>query len=265
MRSSRSLRLEGASQSTNRLPTARIVRRRDCTDDLFLLWLQPSIEFHFTPGQYITIGAGGIERPYSIASAPYENDIELFVEYVLPEYGGKLTPLLFAQHVGDVLTMRPAAKGRFIRRAGVTNHVLVATVTGIAPYVSMIRQFVHDRENRPGQLDQSRFFVMQGASHRDELVYDVELRKLGARFPDLIQFVCSVSRPRAGRNAGWTGPTGRINLLIEEYLDRWRLPRADTLIYLCGNPGMIEDGTARLVPAGWSVVAERFWRLRPGE
>jgi ferredoxin-NADP reductase len=80
---------------------------------LFLLWLEPSIEFHFTPGQYITVGAGGIERPYSIASAPYETHIELFVEYVLPEYGGKLTPLLYAQHVGDSLTMRPKAKGRF--------------------------------------------------------------------------------------------------------------------------------------------------------
>jgi ferredoxin-NADP reductase len=253
------------SRGADRLPTARIVRRRDCTDDLFVIWLEPSIEFHFTPGQYITIGAEGIERPYSIASAPYETAIELFVEYLLPEYGGKLTPLLYAQHVGDVLTMRPKPKGRFIRPARVTNHVMVATVTGIAPYVSMIRQFLHDRESRTGQPDQSRFFVMQGASHHDEFVYDVELRGLSARFPDLIQFVCSVSRPSASRNAGWTGPAGRINLLIEEHLERWRLPKADTLVYLCGNPGMIEDAAARLGPNGWSVVAERFWRLRPGE
>ena len=59
--------------------------------------------------------------------------------------------------------------------------------------------------------------------------------------------------------------TGRINLLIEEYLDHWGLPKADTLIYLCGNPGMIEDASARVTPNGWSVVAERFWRLRPGD
>ena len=248
-----------------RLPTARIVRRQDCTDDLFLLWLEPSVEFRFAPGQYITIGAGGIERPFSIASAPYEPNIELFVEYVLPEHGGHLTPLLYAQHVGDTLTMRPKAKGRFTRRAGVTNHVMVATVTGIAPYVSMIRQFIHDRETRSDSLEQSCFFVMQGASHRDEFVYDTELLTLSARYPELIQFVCSVSRPWAERNADWTGRTGRINLLIEEYLDRWDLPKADTLIYLCGNPGMIEDATARVTPDGWSVVAERFWRLRPGD
>ena len=74
--------------------------------------------------------------------------------------------------------MRPKAKGRFTRRAGVTNHVMVATVTGIAPYVSMIRQFIHDRETRSDAPEQSRFFVMQGASHRDELVYDTELMTL---------------------------------------------------------------------------------------
>jgi ferredoxin--NADP+ reductase len=265
MPSHHSSSLRGTSRAATRLPKARIVGRRDCTDDLFLLWLEPSTEFHFTPGQYITVGARGIERPYSIVSAPYEPNIELFIEYMLPEHGGKLTPFLYAQHVGDVLTMRPKAKGLFTRRAGVTNHVMVATVTGIAPYVSMIRQFIHDRENRPDALEQSRLFVMQGASHRDEFVYDTELRTLSAQYPDLIQFVCSVSRPWADRNAGWTGPTGRINLLIEQHLDRWRLPKADTLVYLCGNPGMIEDASARLIPNGWSVVAERFWRLRPGD
>ena len=66
------------------------------------------------------------------------------------------------------------------------------------------------------RLSRARFFVMQGASHRDELVYDTELMTLSTRHPDLVQFVSSVSRPSAERNAGWTGRTGRINLLIEE-------------------------------------------------
>jgi ferredoxin--NADP+ reductase len=254
------LSLKDSPQVRRPQPTASIVRRRDYTEDLFVLWLRPSVEVLFTPGQYITLGARGIERPYSVVSAPYEPEIELFIEYVLPENGGTLTPLLYAQYVGDVLTIRPSAKGRFELRAGVTNHVMVATVTGIAPYVSMIRQSLHDREH--GAPDRRRFFVMQGASHRDELVYDHELQSLAVRYPDVITFVGSVSRPSAERNAGWTGPTGRINVLIEEYLDRWQLPKADTLVYLCGNPGMIEDATARLVPKGWPVISERFWRLR---
>ena len=80
------------------LPKAWIVKKREVAEDLFTIWLRPEVPFTFKPGQYITIGTGGIERPYSIASAPYEETIELFIEHVLPENGGKLTPLLWAQH-----------------------------------------------------------------------------------------------------------------------------------------------------------------------
>jgi ferredoxin--NADP+ reductase len=241
------------------LTAARIVRRQDFTDDLFVLWLESDIALHFTPGQYVTIGARGIERPYSIASAPHEPLIELFLEFVLPEHGGILTPILWAGHVGDMLTMRPKPKGRFTFRAGTRNHVMVGTVTGVAPYVSMVRHFVHERQTGVVGLKDYRFFVMEGASHRDEFVYDREFQTLSNLFPGVIRYVCSVSRPQAERNAGWAGPTGRINLLIEEYLDRWKLPREETVIYLCGNPGMIDDARARLIPCGWSVLAERFW------
>ncbi|HXG41145.1 MAG TPA: FAD-binding oxidoreductase, partial [Dehalococcoidia bacterium] len=74
------------------LLTARIVGRRDLTDDLMLLWLEVPSSFTFRPGQYITIGRDGIERPYSIASAPHELPrVELFIELVRH---GKLTPRL---------------------------------------------------------------------------------------------------------------------------------------------------------------------------
>jgi ferredoxin--NADP+ reductase len=244
----------------SRLLKATIVRREDFTDDLFVLWLDPEAEFTFRAGQYITIGAGGFERPYSIVSAPYEPFIELFIEYVPPEHGGKLTPILHASKVGDIVTMRPKAKGLFTLRAEAKSHVMMGTVTGVAPYVSMIRQFLHDRATGMDGLSGYRFFVIEGASHQDEFVYDKELRRLSNEYPDLIQFVCSVSRPQAQRNADWTGPIGRVNLLIEDYLERWKLPLDNTVIYLCGNPGMIEDVKARLIPKGWSIAEERFWR-----
>jgi ferredoxin--NADP+ reductase len=242
------------------LATARIVGREDFTEDLFVMRLAPDIRFVFSAGQYVTIGTGGIERPYSIASAPHEAVLELFIEYIRPEHGGKLTPLLHALPIGEVITMRPRANGRFTLRPGVRNHVMVSTVTGIAPYVSMVRQFVYEQERGRTDGGDRRFFVMQGASHKDEFVYDREFRRLRERFPQYIEFVGSVSRPSAERNAGWAGPTGRINLLIEQYLERWSVAKDDTLVYLCGNPGMIQDATARLSRGGWSVVSERFWR-----
>jgi ferredoxin/flavodoxin---NADP+ reductase len=242
------------------LPRATIVRRKDFTDDLFTLWLEPEGQFHFKSGQYITIGVDGIERPYSIASAPYEPLIELFIERVPPERGGTLTPLLHARSVGDRVSMRPRAKGRFTLAANVTHHVMVATVTGVAPYISMVRQCLHDRAADTGRFADHRFFIAHGASHCDEFVYDRELHSLSEEHPHLIQYVSSVSRPSAARNARWNGPVGRINTILEEWLMRWSPPKEDTVVYLCGNPGMIDDAKARLLPRGWSVVQEQYWQ-----
>ena len=236
------------------LPRAYVAKKQEVAEDLFLLWLRPDEPFRFKPGQYITIGTGGIERPYSIASAPYESLIELFIEYVLPEYGGKLTPLLWNLHVGDSVSMRPRAKGLFVFQPQFHHHLMLGTVTGVAPYVSMIRQALKDN------IRGHHFYVMEGASHQDEFVYDSELQRLAERMPELVTFVTTVSRPQAERNRSWNGPTGRVNTLVEEYMQRWSLPKEDTAIYLCGNPGMIEDVKERLAGQDWNLYEERFWK-----
>jgi ferredoxin--NADP+ reductase len=246
-----------------KIQSATIVRREDFTHDLFVIWLRPADAVPFTAGQYVTIGVRGVERPYSIVSAPYEPLIELFIERVPPESGGTLTPVLHRLQVGDLVTMRSMAKGRFTLRQSVRHHVMVATVTGVAPYVSMIRQFLHERESaRLPRLD-TRFFLLHGASHCDELVYDRELRRLSEQHPGLLQYVPSVSRPTAARNAGWRGAVGRVNELVEEQLVRWSPSMSDTLIYLCGHPGMIEDAKERLGPLGWSIAQEQYWVPTP--
>lgn len=237
-----------------KLPKAWIAKKQEVAEDLFLVWLRPEVPFTFKPGQYITIGTGGIERPYSIASAPHESMVELFIEHVLPEHGGKLTPLLWAQHVGEYVSMRPRAKGIFVFQPQYHNHVLVGTVTGVAPFVSMVRNAIHEK------MRGHHFFVMEGASHQDEFVYDAELERLSENYPEMITFIPTVSRPQAERNMGWNGATGRVNTLVEDYLAKWSLPKEDTLIYLCGNPGMIEDVTEKLEAKDWHVDSERFWK-----
>ena len=46
----------------------------------------------------------------------------------------------------------------------------------------------------------------------------------------------------------------------EEYLARWSLLPEDSLVYACGHPGMIEDVKERLLPRGYAVEEERFWK-----
>ena len=236
-----------------KLAEVKVTRRQDLTHDLYLMWIEKPHDFTFKPGQYCTIGLEGIERPYSISSAPYEEELELYVETLPPEIG-VLTPLLDKLKVGDSMTIRPRAKGIFVFKPKLPNQLLVGTVTGMCPYVSFLRDYLHgDREGH-------RFYVMEGASYVDEFGYDDEFRRLEQEYPDLLTFAPTISRPDEERNVGWSGQTGRVNLIVEEYVEKWDLTPDDTLIYACGHPEMIEDVKDRMVPKGFKVEEERFWK-----
>src|SRR5215469_3407064 len=153
--------------ASDKFYSARIVERRDISDDLLVMQLDPGVDFQFVPGQYATLGVltpeKHHERAYSIASAPHEKFMEFFIELV-PQ--GELTPRLFSRRVGDRITMRKMAKGRFTvdTASGHTNHLLIATVTGVAPFVSYARSIYQQWKN--GQFEgDHRFFMLEGASH----------------------------------------------------------------------------------------------------
>jgi ferredoxin--NADP+ reductase len=235
-----------------KLPTASIVKRVDFTADHFKLWLEPREPFTFVPGQYCTIGVDGIERPYSIVSSPREPLIELFVELIWPP-NGRLTPLLHKLRVGDSVTLRPRAKGVFVLKPEFAKHVMVATVTGVAPFVSMLRYALETPS------DGASFYVLQGASFADEFGYDTELGAVAAAHPN-VKFVATCSRPAEPRNARWRGETGRVNAIVERYVGEWAIAPSETCIYACGNPQMIEDVKARFAGTGFQVESERFWK-----
>ena len=244
-----------------RFTTCEITRREDLTEDLWKIWLKPAQPFTFKPGQYCTIGAEGIERPYSIVSSPDEPEIELFIELVPPP-DGNLTPVLFDLSVGTELTLRPRAKGIFVFKPEFKNHVMVGTVTGVAPYVSILRKFLNDAEwnaDAPIARSDYRFYVLEGASYLDEFGYDDELSALADKHKN-IEFYPSVSRPGEDRNTAWTGPKGRINNLVEDFVKDRDLDPAETVIYACGHPGMIEDVKERYTDTEYHFEEERFWK-----
>jgi len=74
---------------------AQVTKRVDFAPDLWMFRIRSGGEFKFVPGQYATLGVEHdgkrVERPYSIASSPAEDEVEFFFELV-PE--GALTPLL---------------------------------------------------------------------------------------------------------------------------------------------------------------------------
>lgn len=236
-----------------KLAEARVLKREDITPDLLLIWIDKPQGFTFKAGQYCTIGWGGIERAYSIVSAPHEETMELFVELVPPP-DGVLTPMLWELGPGDTVSIRPRAKGLFTFKTSHPNQLLVSTVTGVVPYISFIRDYLH--HDRQGH----HFYVLQGASYHDEFTYKDELEEYAREYPDRVTYVPTVSRPHEERNREWPGETGRVNDIVERYVERYELAPDDTLVYACGHPGMIESVKDQMVPRGFRVEEERFWK-----
>jgi len=241
-------------QQQAKLGSTKVVKRRELTADHWIMWLEKPEGYSYKPGQYCTIGLEGIERAYSISSAPHEDALELFIELVPYEDGGHLTPLLYDLKPGDKVSIRPRAKGIFVFKPEYKNHLLVATVTGVVPYISYIRDYLHSGQSG------HHFYVLEGASFHDEFGYDDELIRLSEKHPDVVTFIPTVSRPAEPRNSGWEGETGRANAVVEACAEKYGLKAEDTLVYACGHPGMIEDVKARMTAKGYAFEEERFWK-----
>jgi ferredoxin--NADP+ reductase len=240
---------------------AKITKRVDFAPDLWMIRIRAGGEFKFAPGQYATLGVQGpekrSERPYSIVSSPYEDEIEFFFELV-PE--GELTPQLYKLQLGDECLMRKACKGRFTLdvKSGRTNHLLVCTVTGIAPYVSYVRTLYKDWTEGKFQGDQ-QLFILNGASRSWEFGYLEELRKFAEEVPWLTYVPC-ISRPWDDEK--WLGETGRVDDVLRKYSDIWGITGANAVAYLCGHPEMIEHGKGILKRIGFTkefLKEEIYW------
>lgn len=237
-----------------------IVERRDVTSDLWTIRLELSEPFLFRSGQYATIGVlhneKMVERAYSIVSSPIEPQLELFIELV-PE--GKLTPLLYKLHVGDSVYVRKGSHGQmtFDDASGHRSHVMLCTVTGVAPFVSMVRTF-RFQESEGGQIPW-KLYLLEGASRSWELTYDHELRAVEEKHP-WFRYVPSVSRPND--DPEWRGEQGRVHTRLMHYLEHFSCNPDDTTVYLCGHPGMIEEGKRLLLDSGFDpkqIREERYW------
>jgi ferredoxin--NADP+ reductase len=197
-----------------------------------------------------------IRRAYSIASPSLPGEhLELFVTMVR---SGELTPRLFALQPGDRLWLGPKITGLFTLAEVPQDQdvVMVATGTGLAPYMSMLRAGI---TANPGR----RFAVLVGARHSWDLGYTAELTTLARVCPNFA-YLPIVSRPKEEPTA-WGGAVGHVQSLwqggaLEKAFGR-KPAAASTHVFLCGSPLMIEQMTALLVAEGFAVHEKG----RPGQ
>jgi ferredoxin--NADP+ reductase len=242
-----------AANTTN----ASLVDRADLTSSIARFVVRPDDSVRaFEPGQYFALGlvVDGrlLQRPYSTSSpAGTGHEVEFLVRLV-PD--GAFTPRLWRLAVSDRLRIGPP-KGLFTLRPNDSRtHLFISTGTGLAPFVAMTAG-LRARRMPP------RSIVVHGVSRVGELAYRDRLEGW-ARASAQVRYVPALSRPDDSANVGWTGVTGRIDAALDRICDHERIDPADTVAYLCGNPGMIASAGRVLAGRGFAedaVISEYYW------
>jgi len=239
---------------------ATLVRRVDETAELGYFWVKLDGDaIPFAPGQYMTIGVIAderiLQRPYSVASAPRVAGEEGYEFYVRHVPIVRFTTALWRLPVGHRMRMI-GPKGKFLLEPNDDRtHLYVSTGTGIAPFLSMMRETKADGDARQTVL-------LHGASFADEIGYRnlLESWQRDGTYP--LTFVPTVSRPNDPRNAGWTGRTGRVEQNVAAVCRDLGLRPERTVVYICGNPEMILNVESVLMDRGFPefhVKKELYW------
>ncbi len=238
---------------------ATVVGKIMLTPDLMILRVRTDEpRSQFKAGQYTSIGLKAEEprsmnsvvaienfnegemiiRPYSIASANHET--QNFEFYISQVKSGCLTPRLFSLSQGRRIWVDSQILGIFDIRdvpQGM-NIVMIATGTGLAPYISFLRS--HLTENRDIKMA-----VIHGAAYPWDLGYLSELQFISSSFDNFYYFPTLLKADDT-----WTGLRGYIEKhLASGILENGagiELDPARTHVFLCGNPKMVETVTAFL-------------------
>ena len=238
----------------------RVIEVRTWTETLFSLRVEaPPLAFE--AGQFVRIaldlGAERIARPFSFVNPPADPVLE-FYGVVVPE--GPLSPSLARLKAGDPLHVADNPSG-FLVLSEVPQAEdlwLVATGTGIAPFLSILRTEAPWRRYR-------RVILVHAARRASELVYREMIFELQSRREQL-KYVTFVSREKHPQSLAGRVPDAIRDGRLEAISQPISPERSQFM--LCGNPDMLKDAAAALAARGLrknrrrtpgQITVESFW------
>ena len=204
--------------------------------------------FDFEPGQFISIFAEKdgkrISRPYSIASWPENKEhLELAIKVV---EGGFMSNYLHRVAPGTKLAAI-GPLGRFVIPEPIRQDtVLVATGTGVAPFVSMLGHIW--KNHLDDGLD---FYVVFGVRYLYDLIYR-DLFERWAKEHSNFHFYPTISRPET---PDWKGRVGYVQKILQEEIR----DHANKQVYICGLHDMVEDVRNLCQRLGFAYIRFEKW------
>lgn len=203
-------------------------------------------QWDFIAGQFLTVvfehEGKTLRRSYSIANAPKSTKIEFAASYV---EGGPGTNYLFNRNPGDILTIT-GPFGRLILKPedNYQRLFLIATSTGITPFRSMLNELSLRLKQQP----QLKVEVIEGVQKHEQLLFADDFNQLSNKYPNL-QFSAALSRAKSLPQASFDMYLGHVQDIL---MKKTPNPATD-LVYLCGNPKMIDETFELLKEKGFSI------------
>jgi len=248
--------------SEEKFTRQRLLEVQTLTPNLFTLRTTRDPGFRFTAGQFARLGVRKpsgciVWRAYSMVSAPHDEFLDFF-SIVVPD--GEFTSELSRLSVGDELLVEKQAFGFLTldRFPDGRDLWLLATGTGIAPFLSILQDFEawqrFERIVLVYSVRQQRELAYQ------QLIADLPQREYLEGLGDKLTYVPVVTREQV---------PGALHGRITQLIETGELERAAGLalspehsrIMLCGNPQMIEDTRAVLKTRDLQLALTR----RPGQ
>ncbi len=221
---------------------ARLTGRNIVAGGIMLLRFRKPERFRFTAGQFAFVTAPdmgfhddeGLRKPFSIASAPYEDELIFAVRITDSAFKRTLVEMPPASSI----TVEQAVGSFTLPGDASLPLVFLAGGLGVAPFRSMVLQALHDRTDH-------RITLFYSSRYPEEAVFLGELEAADAQSPN-IAVLPTVTR---GVSAGgeWKGLTGRISAdMIRDRCRQWH----EAHYYLSGPAAMVDGMRAVLDEMG---------------
>ncbi len=228
---------ENANFNQSRTVPAKITSIVKITSDVIkvTLRLPPNTEFNFLAGQYVNIIKSNIKRSYSIAG--YQEMNSLFF-YIKKHESGLMSKYLFDEAKENDLLRIEGPKGSFFLRGTILdNLIFLATGTGIAPILSILKSPLNYE-----MLKKKNIYIFHGGRFKDDLIEQDFFKNWG------VNYYPTLSREKVeGYYFGYI----QKNLLNEP------INLKLSTVYACGSEIMINDAKELLIKNG--LHAKEFY------
>lgn len=220
--------------------SATLSEKEEIAKGVFALKFTKPEAIEFKAGQFfqwvVPDGEKHVLRSYSVCSTPEDNYIEFCIK-ILPD--GKASNLVLEMKEGDKLDFK-GPQGRFIADEIEKPLFMIATGTGLAPMIGIIRDQLENKKT------DKKIYLLFGVRHEEDVFWTKRLEEIEKNYKNFTLDI-TLSKPEKG----WTGKSGRVTEHLKNH-------PVDHHYFLCGNMPMVKEVRSLLIEGGIDAKCVHF-------